>query len=288
MPPGETTSLRSVVETSVGQLGAQLLAADEHHLVVGYQELELQLRWSGLQAILSTAPLSLWPETVAESLLEAAGEARAGEDDWATVQERVRPVVIGQAAGREMLSRCPEVVAFPYASNLLVLVGHPTTTGWRFVTLPALEAWPPSPPQLLGTALQNLRRDTPDGAVQALEPHHYALDTGDGFDSARLLLLSELQTDSPAAGAIAIVPAREVLNFVPFTRAGVQHLVQLIGLASRCHATWAYPIDPGLFYVRGATAYHLPVTTDGDGAPHLDFPAELAEIQAQLVADGLW
>lgn len=288
MSSPDPAALHSVVQDSVRQLGGELLAADDERLVVGYQELELRLPWVQLQELLSTTPVSLWPETVAEGLVEQAASARAGDDDWPTLRERVWPVLISQDAGRAMLARCADILAFPFAASLLIIVGHATAEGWRYLKMPQLGEWGIDGSALIAAAINNLRRDTPAAAVQAVEPHHYALDTGDGFDSSRLLLLDELMTEAPEAGALAIVPAREVLSFTPFNSRGAANLRKLVNLAARCHASWPYPIDPGLFYIHRGAALHIPVTRDDDGAPRLHLPEELGDIQERLVQRGEW
>jgi len=288
MPSHEPGSLRSVVLESVSQLGAELLAADDERLVVGYQELELRLGWVRLQELLSTTPTSLWPETLAESLVEQAAEARSGDDEWPEIRERVWPVLISQQAGRAMLGRCPDIVAFPFAAALLIVVGYATGEGWCYVTMPRLLPWGIDGSALIAAAINNLRRDTPTTCLQTVEPHHYALDTGDGYDSSRLLILDELMPEAPEAGAVAVVPAREVLSFTPFNSRGAANLRKLVNLAARCHATWPYPIDPGLFYVHRGGALHIPITHDEDGGPRLHLPEELAEVQARLVQRGQW
>jgi hypothetical protein len=288
MSSREPSSLRSVVQESVRQLGAELLTADDERLVVGYQELELRLAWVRLQELLSTTPTSLWPETLAESLVEQAAEARSSEDEWPDLRERVWPVLISQQTGRAMLDRCPDIVAFPFAAALLIVVGYATGAGWRYLTMPQLPPWGIDGSALIAAAISNLRRDTPATCLQAVEPHHYALDTGDGYDSSRLLILDELMTEAPEAGALAVVPSREVLSFTPFNSHGAPNLRKLVNLAARCYATWPYPLDPGLFYVHRTGALHIPVTQDDDGAPRLHLPEELAEIQARLVQRGEW
>ncbi len=288
MSERDASSLHTIVQESLQQLGAELLAVDEQRLVIGYQELELRLAWVRLQELLTTSPLALWAETVAEGLVELAAEQRSGDDDWPSLRSRVWPVLISQSTGRAMLGREPDIVAFPFAAALLICVGYATGEGWRYVTMSRLAGWGIDGSALIAAAIGNLRQDTSATALQAVEPHHYALDTGDGFDSSRLLILDELLTEAPEAGALAVVPAREVLSFTPFNSRGAPNLRKLVNLAARCHATWPYPIDPGLFYVHRGAALHIPVTLDDDGAPRLHLPEELAEIQARLVQRGEW
>ena len=288
MPPADQSALNSAVQTSLEQVGAALLTADEQRLVIGYEELELRLTWVWLQELLSSAPPGLWPETIAEGLVEQAAELRSDEDDWLELRQRVWPVLISQADGRAMLARSPETVAFPFAEALLICVGYRVGEGWRYVTMPRLTTWEIDGSALIAAAVANLRTQTPAGTVQTVDPHHYALDTGDGFDSSRLLILDELATEAPEAGALAIVPSREVLSFTPFNSRGAQNLRKLVNLAARCYADWPYPIETGLFYIHRTQAIHIPVTHDDDGAPRLHLPKELADVQAELVERGEW
>lgn len=280
--------LLGAFERALTELRAAPLAGSETGVTIGFEELELDLTWEGVETVLTGGDPLGWVDAIIDAVLEKVARARGGGDSWEEVKYDVVPLVLSEAGGREFAARCPGALAYPYAGALLIAIVFRVESGWRYVQRAELDAWDVAGPAVLTAAIENLRRDTPDGVVQTIEGRLYALDTGDGLDSSRLLILDELSEDAGRCGVLAAVPARPVLAFVPFNRAGQEQLRSLLSLAHNCYGTWPHPISDGLFYVAPRTALHIGVQREAGGTPRLLLPDELATIHADLVARGLW
>ncbi|MBI2299754.1 MAG: hypothetical protein HYU66_12580 [Armatimonadetes bacterium] len=287
MAAGDNPLVRSF-EQALAELGAVALAGNTENVVIGHQQLELEVPWSELQAGLQGADPLGWTDRIVELLVARIAAAVVDEPEWATLKFRVMPLLFGRQAGTRFAERCAGALAYPYAEVLLITIAWPVEGGWQFVLQQQLDEWDTSGTAVIGAALDNLRRDTPKEAIQSLEPDHFALDAGDGLDASRLLILDELHDDARACGVLAAAPCREVLSFTPFNRKGYRHLKHLINLAKRCHDSWAFPIIDSLFYIAPHTALHIGVEHDTDGASRLVLPEALAGIHADLIDRGLW
>lgn len=280
--------LLTAFEAALAELDAVAVGGNDERVVVGYQELELELAWRELEGALHGADPVTWRDALAELVIEAVAELRAEDDHWAAVGQRVLPVLIDRAGAQRLERRARAAVAHPFAEALIVLAAVPGAAGLRYCLRDQLEAWELDAGRFLEASLDNLRRDTRGDCVQELAPHHYVLDTGDGLDSSRLLILDELTPAAAETGVLAAVPAREVLSFVPFNRAGCAHLRALVNLARRGYESWPRPVADTVFYIAAGQAVAVPTSVDDDGTPRLRVPQALAEVQARLVGQGKW
>ncbi|MCC7493313.1 MAG: hypothetical protein IT204_13245 [Fimbriimonadaceae bacterium] len=280
--------LALALQHALTAVGAVALAGSADEVTVGWQEFELNFAWDSLQAVLLGESPAAWSEAVAELVVETGAARRAADPDWDVWQPLIWPVVHGRRSAAALQQRCREAVAHPFGEVLLLTMAARFDGGLQYITRPQLEAWGNGGELLLQTALDNLRRQTELTTVQQMEPQHWALDGDDGFDSSRLLILDDLVPDLAECGALVAVPARDVLSFAPWNKAGLTRLRALLALAERCHRDWPYPIDSGLFYVGPQQTLHIGVSRDDDGTPRLRLPQELIDIQERLVREGNW
>ena len=105
-------------------------------------------------------------------------------------------------------------VSMPFLSGLSVVYAVDLPTAWRFVDQPLLEQWALGKEALHDKAVENLlqrSRENPPEIVPGDTPFAvYQL--GDGFDSARALILDKLHQD--ADGFIFAIPARDQLLYL--------------------------------------------------------------------------
>lgn len=286
--PADENPLIASFEGALTDLRAQPIATTAEQACLGYEELELDLRWETLHERLAGTAPATWRGAIADIIVETAALARAQDDEWNELKYRVLPVVVHSTAAQQIAERCDDVLAYPYAAVLLITIAVRVDGGLRYLLKSQLEAWGVEGNAAIAAALDNLRRDTPAEAVGKMADDHYALDTADGLDSSRLLILDELLPEGEQTGLLVTVPARDVLSFAPFNSKGYKHIRQLVNLAYKCFRTWPHPICDSLFYIAPRTALHIAVDRADDGTPRLTLPEELAAIHAHLVDSGLW
>lgn len=287
-----TGSLFAALEAALAAIGARALGVTRSDVLVGYQELELALPWPEVDAQVGDDQATAFAAGVAELVVERAIEARAEELDLATLAPLVLPVLWSRAGALELMARAPDTLAFPFADELVVTLGYAVPAGRRYLLTAEPAGFGVGTAELVQQALANLRRRTPPEAVAVIEGGEdgvqFALDCGDGLDSSRLLLLTELRPELAHHGMLAAAPAREVLSFVPFTHRGLTHLRELANLAHNGVTSLPYPLTDSLFFVAPHQALSLPVSRGAEGQPKLSFPRELVERQARLAASGQW
>lgn len=286
--PSEPNPLRDAFEEALAQVDATPLTGDEEGVLVGAGECELRVAWPDIQRCLGSANTAGWADRIAELLLDRLAAARGEEASWKRLAGRVAPLLVGRTAAAALVRRAPDVLVFEYAEHLLVAIVVPHEGGWRYLRRRLLDDEAVAGEEVLARALGNLRAVTAPDMLQPLTEDHYLVDSGDGLDSSRMLILDELLPEVAEVGALAAAPAREVLSFVPFHRAGCARLQALLRLATHSHARWPLPIDGDLTYVAGDLALHVPVEAGAGGQPRLRLPRALADIQAALVDSGRW
>jgi hypothetical protein len=279
MPAGEARVRLAALQQALTRLGAAPLGATRREILVGYQELELALDWDQAQA--------LEPEAAAETVIELAAQVRAAESDWEAVAPSLLPVLWGRGEAADLARRAPNLLAWPWAEELVLTVAQGTPLGRRYL---GRDDCPGGAAVALAAALENLRGRTPTEAVTAVGAEGqplYGLACDDGLESSRLLLGTDLLPAFAANGLIGAAPAREMLSFAPFCAAGCRHLRELVNLAANGAASLPFALSSNLFYLSPEGVLRLTVEATPDG-PRLHLPEALALRQARLAADGRW
>jgi hypothetical protein len=133
------------------------------------------------------------------------------------------------------------LVSRPLGEELAVVYVIDDPQAMVFVCRAHLQRWRRSEEDLHGLALANLQRRAGDGlsaAVASKEPT--LLQTGDGYDAARVLLLDQVD------GLLVAMPDRDVLWVA---REEGQDLVQLMSVTEAMARAAPHPVSTNLFRV---------------------------------------
>jgi hypothetical protein len=221
-----------------------------------------------------------WPGIIREFLTHRAAflKAPALPDDLTTISDRLRPR-LGRPCDRTDKTP-PWGIPLPGTGleiNLVVDFPH----GMVYVTGAMLSRSRKNGEDLLDVALENLRAATPsdyfERASEELEV--YIGHLGDGYDSARALLIEELMADAPAGYWVAI-PSREELAVWPVSFPALSRVHSLKMYAQENYKKHAYAVSEAVYWVWHGTWYEFGIAL-GDEVL-LDAPEPFGEALQEL------
>ncbi|WP_336487207.1 DUF1444 family protein [Methylobacterium nigriterrae] len=113
----------------------------------------------------------------------------------------------------------PDIVSRPFSKRLRVAYALDEPNRYQLVTMPMLTAWGIDAAALEGPAVENLESASKDIPLQVAttetgQRHFATVETGDGYDAARLLLPRFMEGICDALGSpaiVAAVPVRDLL-----------------------------------------------------------------------------
>jgi hypothetical protein len=223
-----------------------------------------------------------WPHMIREFLGHVTGAITGTQipDDLTTIASRLRPR-LGKPFTREGKAY-PWGVPLPGTSlEINLVIDFPHTMA--YVTDDMLAKSGKAGEDLLNLALANLRANTPpdffDKVSEVLDI--YVGHTGDGYDSARALLIDDLLPDSPA-GFWVVIPSREELAVWPvsFDALAKIHVIKMF--AEDNFREHAYPITNEVFWVWQGMWYPFGITIDDKNvtvSPPDEFMIALKELE---------
>ncbi|MCI0703984.1 MAG: hypothetical protein L0241_23240 [Planctomycetia bacterium] len=225
-----------------------------------------------------------WPRIIREFLdhLTGALQAPAIPDDLTTISARLRPR-LGVPFDHKGKTH-PWGIPLPGTGlEINLVVDFPHTMA--YVTDSMLAKCRQKGEDLLDVAMDNLRSATPGDffelATEELEI--YIGHTGDGYDSARALLVEELLPDSPAGFWVAI-PSREQLAVWPVSLGAIARVQVLKMFATENYREHAYPVTDDVFWVWQGTWYRFGITLR-DNDLVLDAPTPFGDALRELQSD---
>jgi hypothetical protein len=225
-----------------------------------------------------------WPQVIREFLnhLTSVLTTPAIPDDLATVADRLRPR-LGPPFDR-VGQKHPWGIPLPGTGlEINLVVDFPHTMA--YVTDAMLAKSRTKAEDLLDIALENLRNSTPGDYFERAsdELDIYIGHTGDGYDSARALLVEEYMPDSPAGFWVAI-PSREELAVWPVSFAALGRVHVLKMFATENYHEHAYPVTDDVFWVWQGTWYRFGITLK-DTDLVIDAPDPFGEALRELPCD---
>jgi hypothetical protein len=260
------TLIRRVLE----DLGGRLEGFQGGYLIAGFQGKRHGLGLENLYRVWGATDSGRGEALVrlhlskARDALHDSDKNRAAERNFEMIRPQLMPRV-GPAFNDPSFQN--RVVAHPLAGDGLFLnfvVDYPQTV--TYVEIRFLDDWGTSFAELKQIALDNLRAKSRDVKLRPPadgEPFHVC-DTRDTYDASRILILDELYGRPPRTGLMAAVPARDLLLAWPLSREKLGDLHRLYETARKSHSTMAYPILPGLYWVRGGRIVHIPTRMESD------------------------
>jgi uncharacterized protein YtpQ (UPF0354 family) len=219
---------------------ACLLRVDGQETPVSMQDL-----FRRVEAFPSTLG-SLVDRLVAE--IQEVGLDRVSDHEWGGAATAILP----QVRNREWVEGHGRfgdaaLVSRPLSKDLAIVYVIDDPQAMVFVCRAHLQRWRRSEEDLNRLALANLQRRAGDGlsaAVASREPT--LLQTGDGYDAARVLLLD--QVDGQVDGLLVAMPDRDVLWVA---REEGQDLAQLMSVAEAMARSAPHPVSAGVFRITG-------------------------------------
>ena len=188
---------------------------------------------------------SLVDRLVAE--IQEVGLDRVSDHEWGGAATAILP----QVRSREWVERHGRfgdaaLVSRPLSGDLAIVYVIDDPQAMVFVCRAHLQRWRRSEEDLNRLALANLQRRAGDGlsaAVASREPT--LLQTGDGYDAARVLLLDQLDK---VDGLLVAMPDRDVLWVA---REEGQDLARLMSVTEAMARSAPHPVSAGVFRVTG-------------------------------------
>jgi len=230
-----------------------------------------------------------WPSMIRDFLSQVTGAIAAMHitDDLTTITTRLRPRL-----GRPF-TRDGEVYPWgiPHCDTGLeinLVIDYPHTMA--YVTDDMMAKSGQAGEDLLNLALANLRCDTPADFFERVSDELDILvgHSGDGYDSARALLIDDLLPDSPA-GFWVVIPTREELAVWPVSFAALER-IQIIKLfAQDNYREHAYPVTDEVFWCWRGKWYPFGITIDERNvtvSPPDEFLEALKELEGDTAGDG--
>lgn len=223
-----------------------------------------------------------WPHMIREFLGHVTGAITGTQipDNLTTIASRLRPR-LGKPFTREGKAY-PWGVPLPGTSlEINLVIDFPHTMA--YVTDDMLAKTGKAGEDLLNLALANLRTNTPPDFFDKVseELDIYVGHSGDGYDSARALLIDDLLPDSPA-GFWVVIPSREELAVWPvsFDALAKIHVIKMF--AEDNFREHAYPVTNEVFWVWQGIWYPFGITIEDKNvtvSPPDEFMIALKELE---------
>lgn len=283
-----TLTLESLVAHAIAAEGLEILSLDAEGAEVRLPGAEAvsALRFANLRRLLAALDEAEHPAAVASftrrwtEAARRAGAPAAEQDPAANLMPRV--VAPGEAPGG--VGPWAEPLAGG-ALQLMLVFDRPESV--RFVTPFDLPRWRLGLREARAAALQNLEarsqtvRDGLEAALaEARAPVTLRVETGDGYDAARLLLIQRWM--GATRGALVVAPCRDLLVVVPvFGRDSLRSSLELATRAWLEAQTQVrrrpYPLSPRLFWRDERALEALEIRADERGAVAVELPGSMRD-----------
>jgi hypothetical protein len=289
-PPGSDTpsvlpgGFRAAVTSALTGMGYAVVGwePDGVNVIAPDKDGEQYIGLSNLHRRARAAEKAEWPHMIREFLGHVTGAITDTQipDDLTTIASQLRPR-LGKPLTREGKAY-PWGISLPGTSlEINLVIDFPHTMA--YVTDEMLAKTGKAGEDLLNLALANLRAHTPPDFFDKVseELDIYVGHTGDGYDSARALLIDDLLPDSPA-GFWVVIPSREELAVWPvsFPALGKIHVIKMF--AEDNFREHAYPVTDEVFWVWQGMWYPFGITIDEKNvtvSPPDEFMIALKELE---------
>jgi hypothetical protein len=226
------------------------------------EEREHYIGLSNLYRRAKIAEHSEWPTMIRE-FLEHITRTLAGPkipDDLTTIAAQLRPR-LGRPFSHEGQAY-PWGIPLPGTGlEINLVIDYPNTMA--YVTEEMLKKTGKPGEDLLDIALANLRATTSGDFFEQVsdELNIFVGHSGDGYDSARALLIEDLLPESPA-GFLVAIPSREELAVWPVSYEALSKIHVIKMFAEDNFREHAYPVTEDVFWVWHGTWYQFGIHVD--------------------------
>jgi hypothetical protein len=222
-----------------------------------------------------------WPRMIRDFLGQVTGAVSEPRipDDLTAIAERLRPR-LGLPFDRAGQAHPWGIPLCRTGLEINLVIDFPHTMA--YVTDEMLARSGNSGEDLLDRGLANLRAATPPDYFERVSDDIdiYVGHAGDGYDSARALLIDDLLPDSPA-GYWVVIPTREELAAWPVSFAALGR-IQIIKLfAEDNYREHAYPVTDEVFWLWRGVWYPFGIKIDENNVT-VSPPDEFLEILPEL------
>jgi hypothetical protein len=222
-----------------------------------------------------------WPSMIRDFLGQVTGAMSGTQipDDISTITARLRPR-LGRPFAREGKVHPWGMPLSGVGLEINVVIDYPGTMA--YVTEEMVARCGRAGEDLLDCALANLRADTPTNYFDRVseEIDIYLGHAGDGYDSARALLIDDLLPDSPA-GFWVVIPTREELAVWPVSFSALEKIHIIKMFAQDNFRQHAYPITDEVFWLWGGMWYPFDIAIDEQNVT-VSPPEEFLEVLKEL------
>lgn len=222
-----------------------------------------------------------WPRLIRDFLCHVTGAMASTHlpEDLTTIATRLRPR-LGRPFTREGEAYPWGIPLCDTGLEINLVIDFPHTMA--YLTEEMLAKTGQAGEDLLDLALANLRRNTPADFFERVsdELDIFVGHSGDGYDSARALLIDDLLPDCPA-GFWVVIPTREEIAVWPVSFAALEKIQILKLFARDNYREHAYPVTDEVFWLWRGTWYPFGITIDEKNVT-VSPPDEFLEVLKEL------
>jgi hypothetical protein len=265
-PTALPSGFRAAVVRQLTQFGLQVVGWETDGVTVtsGLQPGQQYIGLANLYRRVRSHPRDEWPHLIQDFLEHVTGALAhpAIPENLATITSQLRPR-LGKPFDRTGRAH-PWGIPLPGTGlEINLVIDFPHTMA--YVTPEMLRHTDISAEDLLDLALANLRQHTPADFLERVseELDIYVGHIGDGYDSARSLLLNDWLPDSPA-GFWVTIPSRDEVAAWPVSFEALEkiHVIKLF--AQENYRNQAYPVSDEVFWVCNGVWYPFGIRIEED------------------------
>jgi hypothetical protein len=263
-PSGMPGGFRAAIASELIGMGYAIVGwePDGVNVIAPHHDGERFIGLTNLHRRAKVAQKADWPRIIRDFLGHVTGAVSSTHipDDLITIASRLRPR-LGKPFSREGNVHPWGIPLSGTELEINLVIDFPHTMA--YVTDEMLAKSGKSGEDLLDLALDNLRRDTPRDFFDRVsdEMDIYVGHSGDGYDSARALLIDDLLPDSPA-GFWVVIPTREELAVWPVSFEALEKIHVLKMFAEDNYREHAYPVTDEVYWLWQGMWYSFGITLD--------------------------
>ena len=282
-PSGMPGGFRAAITSELSGMGYAVVGwePDGVNVIAPDRDGERFIGLTNLHRRARVAEKADWPRIIRDFLDHVTGAVSSTHipDDLLAIASRLRPR-LGKPFSRQGNAHPWGIPLSGTELEINLVIDFPHTMA--YVTDEMLAKSGKSGEDLLDLALDNLRRDTPRDFFDRVsdELEIYVGHSGDGYDSARALLIDDLLPDSPA-GFWVVIPTREELAVWPVSFEALEkiHVIKLF--AEDNYREHAYPVTDEVFWLWQGMWYPFGITVDEHNVT-VSPPDEFLEVLREL------
>ena len=282
-PSAMPAGFRSAVTSELSGLGYSVVAwePDGVNVIAPDRDGEQFIGLTNLHRRARSAEKADWPRMIRDFLGRVTGAVNTTQipDDLTTIAARLRPR-LGKPFSRNGNVHPWGVPLSETGLEINLVIDFPHTMA--YVTDEMLARTGRAGEDLLDLALANLRSTTPGDFFDRVsdELDIFVGHSGDGYDSARALLIEDLLPDSPA-GFWVVIPTREELAVWPVSFGALEkiHIIKLF--AQDNYRQHAHPVTDDVFWFWRGVWYPFDITIDERNVT-VSPPDEFLEVLKEL------